>query len=111
MSEFDTWLVIIGLTGVTVLTRSFFLVLGDRIPLPERVQHALRYAPACALVALIAPEVLLAKGAALPQWSDPKLLSGLIAVATMLISRSMILTMIVGMGAFTALRLFGSLLN
>ncbi|MCU0951275.1 MAG: AzlD domain-containing protein, partial [Burkholderiaceae bacterium] len=44
MSQLDTWLVIVGLTAVTVLTRSFFLVLGDRIPLPERVQHALRYA-------------------------------------------------------------------
>ena len=55
MKDLYIWSVIIGLTGVTVLTRSFFLVLGDRIPLPERVQHAMRYAPACALAALIAP--------------------------------------------------------
>ena len=59
MRDLYVWSVILGLTGVTVLTRSFFLVLGDRIPLPERLQHAMRYAPACALAApLLAPLVM-----------------------------------------------------
>lgn len=107
MSQLDTWLVIVGLTAVTVLTRSFFLVLGDRIPLPERVQHALRYAPACALVALIAPEVLLSQGAMVSSLGDPKLMAALAAVISMLITRSMIATMVIGMSAFTLLRLLG----
>jgi branched-subunit amino acid transport protein len=105
MNTLDTWLVIIGLTAVTVGTRSFFLVLGDRIPLPERVQHALRYAPACALVALIAPEVLLSKGELVGSLTDPRLLSAVAAVACMLVTRSMVVTMAVGMAAFTLLRL------
>ncbi len=105
MSDLDTWLVIVGLTGVTVLTRSFFLVLGDRIPLPERVQHALRYAPACALVALIAPEVLLTQGSVVSSWTDPKLLSALAGIVAMLVTRSMIAAMTIGMGVFTLLRL------
>ncbi|MEF9996937.1 MAG: AzlD domain-containing protein, partial [Burkholderiaceae bacterium] len=46
MNESYVWLAILGLTVVTLVTRSSFLVLGDRFPLPERVQHALRYAPA-----------------------------------------------------------------
>lgn len=98
-------LVIVGLTGVTVLTRSFFLVLGDRFPLPERVQHALRYAPACALAALIAPELVLQSGTLVPL-SDPKLIAGAVAIVAMLITRSMIATMIIGMSAFTLLRLW-----
>ena len=76
MRDLYVWSVILGLTGVTVLTRSFFLVLGDRIPLPERVQHAMRYAPACALAGVI----------------------------TMLVARSMMLTIVVGMAVFTLLR-------
>ena len=57
MSNVEIWLVIIGLTLVTILMRSSFLMLGDYVPLPERVQHGLRYAPVCALVALITPEL------------------------------------------------------
>jgi branched-subunit amino acid transport protein len=107
MNALETWLVIIGLTGVTIATRSFFLVLGDRIPLPERVQHALRFAPACALAALIAPEVLTVQGQLALSIGNIKLLAGAVAIVTMLTTRSMIATMAIGMGAYTALRLFG----
>jgi branched-subunit amino acid transport protein len=104
MRDLYIWSVILGLTGVTVLTRSFFLVLGDRIPLPERLQHAMRYAPACALAALIAPEVLLTQGALTTSLADPKLLAALAGVITMLVARSMMLTIVVGMAVFTLLR-------
>jgi branched-subunit amino acid transport protein len=107
MNALETWLVIIGLTAVTIATRSFFLVLGDRIPLPERVQHALRFAPACALAALIAPEVLTVQGQLALSAANLKLLAGAVAIVTMLTTRSMIATMVIGMGVFTGLRLFG----
>jgi branched-subunit amino acid transport protein len=107
MNALETWLVIVGLTAVTIATRSFFLVLGDRIPLPERVQHALRFAPACALAALIAPEVLTVQGQLALSIDNIKLLAGAVAIVTMLTTRSMIATMVIGMGAYTALRLFG----
>jgi branched-subunit amino acid transport protein len=106
MSSVEIWLTIIGLTAVTVVTRSFFLVLGDHVPLPERVQHALRYAPACALVALIAPEVLLVKGGGLVALSDPKLAAVAVAVGAMLVTRNMLATMAIGMAVFTGLRLW-----
>lgn len=104
MNDLYVWAVIIGLTGVTVLTRAFFLVLGDRIPLPERVQHAMRYAPACALAALLAPEVLLTQGALAASATDPKLLAAVAGVITMLTARSMMLTIVVGMAVYTLLR-------
>lgn len=104
MSDIDTWLTIVGLTGVTLVTRAFFLALGDRFPLPERVQHALRYAPACALVALLAPEVLVSKGQLVTDVTDPRLLAALAAVGVMLATRSMIATIAIGMTVFTLLR-------
>src|SRR5690606_5396990 len=45
------WLAIVALAACSALTRSSFLLLGDYVPLPERVRRALRYAPAAALVA------------------------------------------------------------
>lgn len=105
MSATYAWLAILLLTVVTILTRSSFLVLGDRFPLPERVQHALRYAPACALAALIAPEMATVHGQ-FAGLAHPKLIGGVVAIAVMLASRSMLVTMAAGMIAFTAMRLF-----
>ena len=108
MNEATVWIVIIGLTCVTVATRSAFLVLGKRYTLPERLQHALRYAPVCALVALITPELALANGSLELSFSNPKLVGGVGAAIVMVATRNMIAAMTVGMLAFTALRLFAA---
>lgn len=105
MSDITIWVVIFGLTCVTVATRSAFLVLGRRYTLPERLQHALRYAPVCALVALIAPELAFANAALDLSFGNPKLVAGIGAAVVMLVTRNMIAAMAVGMLAFTALRL------
>ena len=104
MSNLEIWLVIIGLTVVTILMRSSFLMLGDHIPLPERLQHGLRYAPVCALIALVTPELFLAQGAFDLSITNPKLAAGLAAAAITLTTRSMIAAMAIGMLIFTALR-------
>ncbi len=104
MSALAVWITIIGLTLVTVATRNFFLVLGDAVKLPERMRHALRYAPACALTALIAPEVLTQHGAWAITLGNPKLIGAAVAVAVMLGSRNTLLTMALGMAAFLLVR-------
>jgi branched-subunit amino acid transport protein len=101
------WLVIVGLTFVTVATRSAFLVLGKRYTLPDRLQHALRYAPVCALMALIGPELAFADATLALSFDNPKLVAGVAAAIVMIASRNMIVAMAVGMAAFTALRLVG----
>jgi branched-subunit amino acid transport protein len=107
MSAAEVWITIVLMTVVTVATRTVMLVFGDRIPLPERVQHALRFAPACALTALIAPELLTEQGAWAISLANAKLIAGAIAIAVMLSTRSMIATMGIGMAAYLALRHFG----
>ncbi len=104
MSGLTAALVIAGLTGVTVITRSLFLVLGDRVPLPQRVRHGLRYAPACALAALILPQLVLADQAISLSPLNPRLDAGLIAIAVMLLTRSMLGAMCAGMAVFALLR-------
>ncbi|HKO68665.1 MAG TPA: AzlD domain-containing protein [Burkholderiaceae bacterium] len=105
MSSLEIWLVIIGLTIVTILMRSSFLMLGDYFPLPERVQHGLRYAPVCALVALITPELFLTPAGFDLSISNPKLAAGLAAAIIAVTTRSMIAAMALGMLVFTLLRL------
>jgi branched-subunit amino acid transport protein len=105
LSNVEIWLVIIGLTLVTILMRSSFLMLGDYFPLPERVQHGLRYAPVCALVALVTPELFLTQGGFDLSITNAKLVAGLAAAIITLTTRSMIAAMAVGMLILTAIGL------
>jgi branched-subunit amino acid transport protein len=107
MSAVEVWVTVVLMTVVTVATRTVMIVFGDRIPLPERVQHALRFAPACALTALIAPELLTEQGAWAISLANAKLIGGAIAIAVMLATRSMLATMGLGMAAYLAVRHFG----
>ena len=104
MSGLPLSLAIAGLTLVTVTTRSLFLLLGDRVVLPPRIRHGLRYAPACALAALIAPQLVLVDQAFDLSLTNARLDAGLIAIAAMLATRSMLAAMSAGMAAFVLLR-------
>jgi branched-subunit amino acid transport protein len=105
LSNVEIWLVIVGLTLATILMRSSFLMLGDHLPLPERVQHGLRYAPVCALIALVTPELFLTQGALNLSMTNPKLVAGLAAAVITLTTRSMIAAMAVGMLILTVMRM------
>ncbi len=105
MSNLEIWLTIGGLTLLTIVTRNAFLVLGDRVTLPARVQHALRFAPACALVALVVPEVVLQSGSLALNLSNPKLVAALVAVAIIVTTRRAVAAIALGMLAYTLVRL------
>lgn len=106
MSTFDIWLTIILMTVATIITRSSFFLLGDRIKLPAKVQHALRYAPAAALSAIIAPDLFVVGGDALHETLlNPKLLAAIGASLFFISTRHMLGTIVVGMTIFTVLRL------
>ncbi len=107
MSAIEIWICIALMAIVTVATRTVMLAFGDRIALPERVQHALRFAPACALTALIAPELLTDQGAWAVSLANARLVAGGIAIAVMLATRSMVATMGVGMAAYLVMTHFG----
>jgi branched-subunit amino acid transport protein len=106
LSALEIWIVIVGLTFVTIVTRCGFLLLGDRIELPARLQQGLRYAPVCALMALIGPELLLVNGQLALSIANPKLVAGVIAAVIVLVTRNMVLAMALGMAVFAALRFF-----
>jgi len=47
------WTVMIGLTLVSAINRSFFFIARREVPLPELLQRGLRYAPLAALAAVL----------------------------------------------------------
>lgn len=109
MSELDVWITIGLMFLATVLTRSSFFMLGDAVKLPDWVRHALRYAPAAALAAAIAPDLfLVATGSGNLTLTpiNPKLFAAAGAAAFFMATRHMLGTIAVGMALFTALRLF-----
>lgn len=105
MSVTEIWLTISGLTLLTFVTRNAFLMLGQRVTLPERLQHALRYAPACALVALIVPEVVLQSGTLALNVSNPKLVAAAVTAAVIVGTRRAFAGIVLGMLAYTLIRL------
>jgi len=105
MSDLDIWLVIGVLVIATAATRSSFWLVGHHINIPKRVQEMLRYAPACALAAIIAPDVLMNDGHLQLALGNPKLIAAVVSVIFYLIRRNMLETIVVGMAVFTGLRL------
>ena len=104
MSNLEVWGAIAALILATVATRSVIWMIGHRVTIPKRVNEVLRYAPACALAAIIAPDLLLDGAGQLQSLSNPKLLAGIAALGFYLWRRNMLQTILFGMLAFTILR-------
>lgn len=105
MNSLDTWLAIGLLTLATILTRCSFFFLGHAVKLPPKVQHALRYAPAAALAAIVAPDLVMANGALHLSWMNPKLVAGICAAAFFMTTRHLLGTIAVGMAVYSLLRI------
>lgn len=107
MSDLEIWITIFALALATGLTRSSFWLIGHHITIPPRVQAMLRYAPACALAAIIAPDLLMDERNAMAiSLLNPKMIAALVATGYYLLRRSMIETIILGMAVFTGLRIW-----
>ena len=72
---------ILGMAAVTALSRGFFLWSKRDVRLPEALQRALQVAPLAAIVAVLAPEILMTHGALIDTWRDARLPAALAATA------------------------------
>lgn len=105
MSESWTWIAIAGVTLSTFITRAGLLLLGERVRLPVVVDQALVYAPACALAAIVVPDLAIAGGEVRLDPGNFRLAGALVAAAVYVATRSFVATIAAGMAVFTALRL------
>ena len=103
----DVWTlaVILGLAGVTVLTRSFFFISSEEWTLPDWAQRGLQYAPIAAMAAVVLPEVLMQQGQFLQTWMDARWMGAAVGAAVYFWRRDVLLTIVVGMLAYLPLHL------
>jgi branched-subunit amino acid transport protein len=105
MTSVETTVAILGLALLTVLTRAFFLIPERELPLPEWLQQGLRYAPLAALVAVVAPEIVLTNGELISTWKDARLPAVLVASAYYFWRRGILGTIISGTTVLLLLKL------
>ncbi len=107
LSSLEISAVIVGMGLVTLGTRGFFMFWGDRVRMPEIILRSIRYAPLAAIVAILAPEILMPVGATeISQfnWAIPQIWAGLAAFVAFAWLRTMLPTLIIGMLVYSALR-------
>ena len=97
--------VIAGLALSTFLTRTSFMLAGSRLRLNHRIETALRYAPVCTLMAIIAPDVLLHGGQSFDfSPLNPRLIGVLAASLWLCWSRNILGCLASGMIAYSLAR-------
>ena len=93
----NVWLTIIAAGIATYLTRASFLLLGDRVTLPEPVQRALRYVAPAAFAGIAIPAALGADGVGGSIPPDARILAAALGILVAWRTRSVIACMAVGM--------------
>jgi branched-subunit amino acid transport protein len=96
---------ILGLAVITVLTRGLFLIPEREVPLPAWLRQGLRYAPLAALVAVVAPEVVMTQGQLITTWHDARLPAVAVATAYFFWRRDILGTILSGTAVLLVLRL------
>jgi branched-subunit amino acid transport protein len=105
-SSVALFLSIVCIGAVTYLMRLSLLALHGRLRLPGAVERALRYVPAAALTALVVPALVAPAGSLEFARSNARLWAGILAVMVAWRTRSVVLTLAVGMGTLWVLSLW-----
>lgn len=102
-SSWEIWLTLLVTAFIgTTLPRASFFVLGSRVTLPSALLRALRYSPAAALAAVVAPDVLLSGGSIAPL--NPKVAALVVVILVASRWRNPWLPFIAGMGTLWGLQ-------
>jgi branched-subunit amino acid transport protein len=105
MTPFEAVVTILGLGVITLLTRGFFLIPTREVPLPAWLKQGLRYAPLAALVAVVAPEIVMSNGELISTWKDARLYAAVAGSAYYFRRRDILGTILTGTAVMLALRL------
>ncbi len=105
MNAFETLLTIAGLVVITIATRGFFILPDRELPMPEWLREGLRSVPIGALVAVIAPDLVMSQGRLIGTWMDARLFGAAAATAWFIWRRDMLGTIIVGTAVMLIFRM------
>jgi len=98
------WWVVLAITAATLVTRSGPQMLGSKLRIPPAFDSALRFAPACALAAIIAPDLAFVGNTLNLTLENSRWVAGAVAAVIFTTSRSMIATISGGMAVFWVLK-------
>ena len=76
---------VLGLKGITILTRGFFVLSSRGLPFPERLKDGLRFAPLAGLMAVVVPEIVLVQGELVSTWRDARLWAAAAGLAALFV--------------------------
>ena len=107
MSQDDFWMfgVIMGLSVVTMVARSFFFLSNQDWQLPHWAQRGLQYAPIAALSAVVVPEIVMSQGVLITTWQDARLFAAAAGILIYFAKRDVLMTIIGGMVVYLPLHL------
>ena len=105
MSTIDLVIAIAGMAAITLLTRGFFFLQRTQWPVPGWLLEGLRYAPLAAMVAVVAPEIVMTHGHLVTTWKDARLYGAAAATGWYFWRRDMFGTIVAGTAVLLALRL------
>ncbi len=100
----NIWLTIILAGILTYAIRVSFIVLQDRIRMPDLIQRALKFVPPAVFTAVFLPELFLNDGILNFSLGNARLLSGLLAILVAWRTKNVTLTILVGMLALWILQ-------
>ncbi len=99
-----TWLVILGVAGVTFLLRASFILFANPHKFPHAFRQALTFVPPAVLAAIVAPGLLMPHGAFDATLANPRWIAGLIALAVALGVRNPLAPIAAGLPALWLLQ-------
>jgi branched-subunit amino acid transport protein len=105
MTTIELVIAIVGMTAITLLTRGFFFLQRTQWPMPAWLLEGLRYAPLAAMVAVVAPEIVMTQGHVITTWKDARLYGAAAATGWFFWRRGMLGTIVAGSAVMLALRL------
>lgn len=103
-AAFGLVLIFLGMGVVTYAIRLSLILLWGRVSVPHLVQQALCFVPPAVLSAIIVPELLQPGGTLQLSLGNARLLAGVLAAAIAWRTRSVLLTIAVGMLALWILQ-------
>jgi len=101
------WLTMIAAGIITFIIRLSFILLLEKVQVPETVQKALSLVPPAVFSAIILPDLLLINGNLAIDIGNGRLFAGLLAILTAWRTKNIVLTVLVGMIVLTVFQMFG----
>jgi branched-subunit amino acid transport protein len=100
----NIWIIMLLGGLLTFGMRLSFIYLLGGLHVHEAVRRSLRFVPPAVLAALLLPELLMPSGRLAMGLNNPRWLAGLVAMLVAWRSRSILLTILVGMGTLLLLQ-------